>query len=86
MASSALKSVQQKADDFGLNINASKTKGMANSDSPMNTKFNDKEVEEVVYLKNLGGTIENMGSTTKEIIGRIGKASSSFNRLKRVWR
>ena len=80
-----LSSVQQKAKGFGLNINASKTKGMANSCSPMNIKCGDNDVEQVVHFKYLGSTIENTGSTAKEVIARIGQASSTFNRLKKVW-
>ena len=65
---SRLTSVQQKAESFGLNINSSKTKGTATNDSPMNIKCNDNDVEQVVHFKYLGRTIENTGSTAKEVI------------------
>ncbi|XP_065557815.1 uncharacterized protein LOC136025756 [Artemia franciscana] len=63
-----LMSVQQKAEGFGLNTNTSKTKGMATSNSPLNIKCNDKDVEQVVHFKYLGSTIKNTGSTATEVI------------------
>ena len=56
---------------------------MTTSDSPMNIKCNDMDVEQVVHFKYLGSTIENTGSTAQEVIARIGQASSIFNRLKK---
>ena len=63
-----LLSVQQKAEGFGLNINANKTKGMATSGSPMNIKYSDNDVEQVIHFQHLGSIIENTGSTAKEVI------------------
>ncbi|XP_065582879.1 uncharacterized protein LOC136041987 [Artemia franciscana] len=81
-----LTNIQQKAEGFGLNINVSKTKGVSTSDSPINIKWDDNNVEQVVHFKYFGCTIENTESTAKEVIARTGQASSTFNRLKKVWR
>ena len=81
-----LLSIEQRAEGFGLNINPSKTKSMATSSSPMNIKCGNNDVELVVHFKYLGSTIKNTESTAKEVNAQIGQASSTFNRLKKVWR
>ena len=43
-----LTSIQQKVEGFGLNMKASKTKGMATNDSPMSIKCDYNDVEQVV--------------------------------------
>ncbi|XP_065565800.1 uncharacterized protein LOC136030659 [Artemia franciscana] len=63
-----LTTVQQKSEGFGLNINANKTKGMATSDSPMNIKCNDNDVEKMLYFKYPGSAIANTGSTAIEVV------------------
>ena len=81
-----LSNIQQKVDGFRLKVNVSKIKGVATSDSPMKIKCSDNDEEQAVNLKYLGSTIENTGSTAKEVIARIGQANSTFNRLHKVWR
>ena len=48
----------------------------------MHIKYAGEEIEQVIEFKYLGSIIENTGSTTKEVITRIGQANAAFNQLK----
>ncbi|XP_065565740.1 uncharacterized protein LOC136030600 [Artemia franciscana] len=79
-----LSNIQQKVDGFRLKVNVSKIKGVATSDSPMKIKCSDNDEEQVVNFKYLGSTIENTGSTAKEVIARIGQTNIAFNRINKA--
>ncbi|XP_065579629.1 uncharacterized protein LOC136039654 [Artemia franciscana] len=59
---------------------------MATTDSPLNMKCGDSTIEQIVEFRYLGNTVENSGSSEREVQQRIGQASGAFNRLKPVWR
>lgn len=59
---------------------------MATTDSPLSITCGDQHIEQVVHFKYLGSIIESTGSTTKEVLTRIGQANGAFNRLRKVWR
>ena len=81
-----LDKVRERGGHVGLKINNEKTKCMATTDSPLSITCGDQHIEQVVHFKYLGSIIESTGSTTKEVLTRIGQANGAFNRLRKVWR
>ena len=59
---------------------------MATFNSPLHITCAGEEIEQVIEFKYLGSIIENTGSTTKEVITRIGQANAALSRLKRIWK
>ncbi|XP_065570336.1 uncharacterized protein LOC136033517 [Artemia franciscana] len=81
-----LNTIPENASRLGLKINTVKTKSIATTDSPLDMKCGDSAIEQVVEFRYLGNTVENSGSSEREVQQRIGQASGAFNRLKPVWR
>ncbi|XP_065580172.1 uncharacterized protein LOC136040034 [Artemia franciscana] len=81
-----LNTIRENASRLGLKINTEKTKSMATTDYPLDMKCGDSTIEKVVEFRYLGNTVENSGSSEREVQQKIGQASGAFNRLKPVWR
>ena len=81
-----LNTIRENARRLGLKINTEKTKSMATTNSPLDMKCGDSTIEQVVEFRYLGNSVENSGSSEREVQQRIGQASGAFNRLKPVWR
>ena len=81
-----LNTIRENASRLGLKINTEKTMSMATTDYPLDMKCGDSTIEQVVEFRYLGNTVENSGSSEREVQQKIGQASGAFNRLKPVWR
>ncbi|XP_065557858.1 uncharacterized protein LOC136025795 [Artemia franciscana] len=71
-----LNKLAEKAEYFGLHINAPKTKAMSISSSPMGIQLGGEDIEQVTDFKYLGSTVTSSGDSEKELCTRI-----SFQRL-----
>ena len=69
-----------------MEISAEKTKLMTNNNDEFNStiKINDEPLEIVNSFKYLGAIISPEGSK-KEILARIGDATSSLTKLSKIW-
>jgi hypothetical protein len=79
-----INTVSGNASQLGLRINSTKT--MATTYSPLHIRCGNEDIEHVVEFGYLGSIVEKTGSTSKEIMTRIGQAIAAFNRLKRIWK
>ena len=82
-AQDILDGLDRAASMVGLVINAKKTKSLG----AQNIWLRGEPIEEVEHFTYLGSTISaNTISPTEDIRTRIGKATGSFARLRRIWR
>ncbi len=82
-------SLNKKSKDYGLKVNASKTKVMAvvKEDERDVEKVNvdGSELEEVDNLRYLGTRIQNQGDVSKEVKSRLSMGLKALNDMKKLW-
>ena len=72
---------------IGLKINTLKTKVMKMNDANNHKiKIDNEEIEEVDKFTYLGAIVSNEGGSTEDLKNRIGKARSTFARLRNIWK
>ncbi|XP_072167451.1 uncharacterized protein [Diadema setosum] len=80
-------SLTETAAKVGLRVSSEKTKVMSIHDErPMNLQVNHQTAEEVSSFTYLGSIVSKNGDTELDIICRLGKARSVFQRLKKIGR
>ena len=80
-----VKSLDESAKAYGMQISAEKTQLMTNNSNGINSKIkvDNKELEVVQSFKYLGAIVSDKGSKP-EIISRIGQTVSAINKLKTI--
>ena len=78
--------LEENAARVGLKLNARKCKILkSNSKSDANLTVSHSDVEEVDSFMYLGANVTKDGGSTADMKKRIGLASSTFNRLSKIW-
>ena len=82
-----VKSLDESAKAYGMQISAEKTQLMTNNSNGINSKIkvDNKELEVVQSFKYFGAIVSDQGSKP-EIISRIGQTVSAINKLKTIWK
>ena len=82
-----VKCLDKTFSDYGMEINAEKTKLMTNNSNGIQERIlvNGKELQTIANFKYLGATLSDEGSKS-EILSRIAQNSAAMARLKPMWK
>ena len=82
-----LTQVERRAVETGQSINTKKTKVLkSNTKTRADLTVNDQNLEEVDSFNYLGGEVDNLGGSDKDVKIRIGKARTAFNMMGSIWK
>ena len=76
--------LEKTAEAYGMEINAEKTKVMANRTFSSEIRINGQKLEEVSSFKYLGAIISDEGSKP-EILARMAQTTAALSKLKNIW-
>lgn len=82
----ALHSLSMAGGEVGLPISKPKTKGMGIGDTMADIHLDGEQVDTVDHFKYLGSEMEPGGRLDMELRSRMGKASSAFGQLAKLWK
>jgi uncharacterized surface protein with fasciclin (FAS1) repeats len=82
-----LTQVERRATETGLSINSKKTKVLkSNTKTQADLTVNGQNLEEVDSFTYLGGEVDNLGGSDKDVKIKIGKARTAFNMMGSIWK